>query len=142
MKGLVKGVLLIGLLTGCQATEEADVKPLQLAESTIIEQNHADEAKQIVLSMEEVIEVKGVNDEENIYLAVDVKHFDRFRLKEIRKQGHDAVKKRYPHANVHLSTDRKIFIELGKLEQELKQKKISEQRFKEKLKKTEEMMKG
>ncbi|TWI54651.1 YhcN/YlaJ family sporulation lipoprotein [Halalkalibacter nanhaiisediminis] len=143
MKGLIKGILFMMLLTGCQAFHaQEDVKPMALANNAMINQNVADEAKQIVLSMEEVVEVKGVNENQNIYLAPQVKHFDRFRLKEIRKQGHDAVKKRFPDANVHLSTDKKIFIELEKLEQKLKNKQISEERLKEELKKLEEMMKG
>ncbi len=143
MKELIKGLLLIGLLTGCQSfNAQGDIKPMTLADNVIINQNLADEAKQIVLSMEEVVEVKGVNESKKIYLAPKVKHFDRLHLKDIRKRGHDAVKKRYPDASIHLSTDQKIFMELDKLEKKLKRKQISEKQLKEELKKLEEMMKG
>jgi hypothetical protein len=121
MKGIINGIIVVGLLAGCQTLTgaEHDVRPMKLSDKVIIDQEHADKAKEIVLSMEEVVEIKGVSDKDNIYLAPRVKHFDRFRLREIRKQGHGAVKKRYPHATVHVSTDQKIFMELEKLEQEL-----------------------
>ncbi|MCL7745830.1 hypothetical protein [Halalkalibacter alkaliphilus] len=145
MKGFISGMIVLCLLAGCQNLTGAtpDVKPMQLQENAIIIQDQADEAKKIVLSMEEVVEIKGVSDnDDNIYLAPRVKHFDRFRLKEIRKTGFDSVKKRYPDATVFLSTDQKIFMELEKLEKELKNRTISEQRLKKELKKLEDMMKG
>ncbi len=128
------------LLVGC-GTEE-DVKVLELDGKATFDQKKADEAKQIVISMKEVVDVKGVNYKDKIYLAPKVKHFDRFRLKEIRKEGHDLVKARYHDATVHLSTDKKVYMELEKLERRLKEKKINEKQFKNKLKKLEEMMKG
>jgi hypothetical protein len=143
MKGIIKGIVLLVILTGCQMLEpQQDIKPMQLSTNAVIEQEKADEAKKIVLSMEEVIEVKGISNENEIYIAPRVKHFDRFRLKEIRKHGHDSIKKRYPDATVHVSTDQKIFMELEKLEQKLKKRTISEKRLKQKLKKLDEMMKG
>ncbi|MCM3713686.1 hypothetical protein [Halalkalibacter oceani] len=144
MKHVRNGLVLCLLLAGCQSVANPpDIQPLSLEDQAVIEQQQADEAKRILLSMEEIVEVKGVNDgEDNIYLAPEVKHFDRFRLKEIRKQSHDRVKKRYPEANVHVSTDKKIFLELGRLEQELKEKKISEKRLTDELTKLEDKMKG
>lgn len=139
-----QALLLIAVIvvsSSCQAQSD-DVKVLELAQFAKIDQQLSDEAKKIVLAMDEVIEVKGINLKKNIYLAVKVKQFDRFRLKEIRKRGHDLVKKRFPEATVHLSTDKKIFMELGKLENKLKDKKISEQQLEKKIQSLEEMMKG
>ncbi|GAE25654.1 lipoprotein [Halalkalibacter wakoensis JCM 9140] len=133
------------ILTGCQNLTGAtpDVKPMTLSSNAVVEQDQADEAKEIVLSMEEVVEIKGVSNNDNrIYLAPRVKHFDRFRLKEIRKSGYDSVKKRFPEATVFLSTDQKIYMELEKLETELKNQTISEERLNKRLTKLEEMMRG
>ncbi|WP_227936113.1 YhcN/YlaJ family sporulation lipoprotein [Alkalihalobacillus deserti] len=143
MKSIIQGLLILYILSGCQMAEpQQDIKPLQLSTNVVVNQEQADEAKKIILSMEEVIEVKGVSADNNIYMAPKVKHFDRFRLKEIRKYSHDHVKKRYPDATVHVSTDQKIFMELEKLEQELKKRTISEKRLKQRLNKLDEMMKG
>ncbi|ARK30231.1 YhcN/YlaJ family sporulation lipoprotein [Halalkalibacter krulwichiae] len=143
MKWLVQLLFILCFLTACQMAEpQQDIKPLQLTNKAVVNQQQADDAKKIVLSMEEVIDVKGITDENNIYIAPRVKHFDRFRLKEIRKNGHDSIKKRYPDATIHVSTDQKIFMELEKLEKELQQRTISEERFKQRLAKLDEMIKG
>ncbi len=128
-------------VSGCQ-TRSDDVRVLELAPIATIDQHFADEAKKIVIAMDEVIETKGVNFNKQIYLAIKVKQFDRFRLKEIRKKGHDLVKKRFPDAKVHLSTDKKIFMELDKLERKLKDNQIDEKQLEKELRKLEELMKG
>ncbi|GAE28948.1 YhcN/YlaJ family sporulation lipoprotein [Alkalihalobacillus hemicellulosilyticus] len=128
-------------LIGCQVNTNEEIKSLQLKD-VIVEQNMANTAKEIVLSMDEVTEVKGVSHGNCVYITPHVKPLDRFFLKEIRKKSHDAIKKRYPDATVHVSTDEKIFIEIGKLEQQLKQHSISEERLSKRLKELDEMMKG
>ncbi|WP_062046695.1 YhcN/YlaJ family sporulation lipoprotein [Bacillus sp. JCM 19034] len=133
-------IIMIGLV-GCQMNAQHDVKVLQL-DDAIVEQTQANKAKEIVLSMEEVTEVRGVSYDNSIYIATHVKPFDRFFLNEIRKKAHDNVKKRYPEATVHVTTDEKIFIELEKIEQQLKKQAISEERLSKRLKELDEMMKG
>jgi hypothetical protein len=135
---IIIGVMILG---GCGPQAET-IQPLQVGNQAIVAQEKADEAKQILLSMEEVLEVKGVVNKQGIYLAPRVKHFDRFHLNDIRKRGHENVAKRFPKETVHVSTDKKIYMELEKLEQELKKKTISEKRFSTKLKELEEKMKG
>jgi hypothetical protein len=132
------------LLMGCQSTEGqgSDIRPLFLGDQPTVSQNKADEAKQIILSMDEVLEVKGVEHGEDIYIAPRVKQFDRFHLNGIRKEGHDNIKKRFPEAKVHVSTDKKILMELENLEQELINDQITEKKLKEKLTKLEDDMKG
>lgn len=143
VKRIIMLVLFLILLSGCQMLgAQEDVRPMQLAQNAVLDQEQADEAKKIILSMEEVVEVKGVSENENIYLAPNVKHFDRFRLKEIRKYAHEHVKKRFPDATIHVSTDQKIFMELERLEKELKNRSISEERLKKELRKLDEMMRG
>ncbi|WP_088102291.1 YhcN/YlaJ family sporulation lipoprotein [Halalkalibacter urbisdiaboli] len=143
-KMLIRFLCLLTLLAGCQGVtgQSEEVRPLMLGEKPEVSQNKADEAKQIVLSMDEVLEVKGVELDDDIYIAPRVKQFDRFHLKGIRKEGHDHIKKRYPDANVHVSTDRKIYMELEKLEKQLKENKLTEKQLKEKVKKLEDDMKG
>lgn len=143
MKGMIVALAIL-LLSGCQTMtgQGHDVRPLEFADEAVIDQTVADKAKEIVLSMDEVIEIKGVTVGEEIVLAPRVKHFSRFRLNDIRKKAHERVKKRYPHATVHISTDGKIFMEVERLERELTKKTISEKRLKTELKKLDEMMKG
>ncbi|WP_247747192.1 YhcN/YlaJ family sporulation lipoprotein [Alkalihalobacillus sp. BA299] len=122
--------------------QQKEITPLFVGEEAMVDQTKADHAKKIILSMDEVIEVRGVSNEENIYIAPSVKHFDRLHLNGIRSDGFARIKKRYPNAKVHVSTDKKIFMELEKLENELKEKRISKEDFTKRLKKLEEDMKG
>ncbi|MEC2070730.1 hypothetical protein [Alkalihalophilus marmarensis] len=141
MKRILIICIFLLIASGCGQRAQT-IKPLQVGEGAIISQHEADEAKQILLSMEEILEVVGVSNKKDIYLAPRVKQFDRFHLNDIRKRGHEHVKKRFPEYTVHVSTDKKIFIELGKLEKELKQRTISKKRYDAKLKDLEEKMKG
>ncbi|MBU8907164.1 hypothetical protein [Desertibacillus haloalkaliphilus] len=134
----------LALITACQGQgiqQEETISPQQLGEEAVIDQTKADEAKKILISMEEVIAVKGVNYEEDIYIASKVRHLDRLQLENIRKTGFEKIKKRYPEANVHLSTDAKVFMELEELENKLKKNEISKSQTEKQVKKIEEDMK-
>ncbi|WEG18250.1 hypothetical protein PQ478_07150 [Alkalihalophilus pseudofirmus] len=141
MKRILIICIFLLIASGCGQRAQT-IKPLQVGEEAIVSQHEADESKQILLSMEEILEVVGVSTEKDIYLAPRVKQLDRFHLNDIRERGHENVKKRFPEYTVHVSTDKKIFIELGKLEKELKQRTISKKRYDAKLKDLEEKMKG
>ncbi len=132
----------IFLLTGCNFAAKSDDQPLYMGSNKVIDQTKADEAKQIILSMEEVIAVKAVEFEEDIFVAAQVKQFDRFFLDQIRKKAHEKIKKRYPETQVHVSTDKKVFLELEKLEEEIYHNKIKKAEIKKKWKKIEDFMKG
>ncbi|MGO4888262.1 YhcN/YlaJ family sporulation lipoprotein [Anaerobacillus sp. MEB173] len=147
MNKILLFVFAILILTGCQAgggggLQQGDVTPINIGKDAIVDQTKADNSKSIVASMEEVIGVKGVNLKEDIYIAVQVKQFDRLRLKHIRKTAFDKIKKRYPKDNIHVSTDKKIFMELEELEQKLKRNEITEKNLEKKVKKLEDDMKG
>ncbi|MDE5412017.1 YhcN/YlaJ family sporulation lipoprotein [Alkalihalobacterium chitinilyticum] len=135
---------LVCMQVGCgqMNLQQQEQTPLFIGQEAIVDQTQADNAKKIVLSMDEVIEVRGVANQDNIYIAPAVKHFDRLHLEGIRKDGFERVKKRYPNSTIFLSTDKKIFMELEKLERQLKQERISKEELDKRLKKLEEDMKG
>lgn len=139
--GLVFMIFLV--ISACNLGGQGEeVRPLFIGTNKVIDQTKADVAKQLVLSMDEVIEVKGINFEENIYVVAKVKQFDRFFLERIRKQAHDKVKKRFPEENVHVSTDKKVFLELEKLEIKINNNDIDKKTLKKEIKRIEEFMKG
>lgn len=142
-KNLLFLILLSLLISGCNiGGQQEEVKPLFIGEKNDLNQNTADEAKQIVLSMKEVIEVKGVNVKENIYIATKVTHFNRLFLDRIRKDAHDKLKKRFPDAKIHVSTDKKVFLELEELEKKLYKNKVEEEKLEKEINRIEKFMKG
>ncbi|WP_078428557.1 hypothetical protein [Alkalihalobacterium alkalinitrilicum] len=137
-------LFIVFIVCGCgqMNLQQQEQTPLFVGKEALVDQTKADNAKKIILSMEEVIEVTGVSNKENIYIAPAVKHFDRLHLKGIRADGFERIKKRYPNSTVFLSTDKKIFMELEKLEKELKERRVSKKDLEKRLKKLEEDMKG
>ncbi len=132
---------MVCFVSGCGGQANT-VKPLQIGNEAIVSQQDADEAKQIVLAMDEVLEVKGLTHDQKIYLSPRVKQFDRLHLNDIRKRSHASVAKRFPKHDIFLSSDKKIYMELKRLETELKNREISEKRLKEELVQLEDKMKG
>lgn len=136
-------IIIILMITGCNVGGQGeDVRPLFNGVNKVIDQTTADVAKQLILSMEEVTEVKGVNVEDEIYIVAKVKQFDRFFLNRIRREAHDKVKKRFPDAGVHVSTDKKVFLELNELERKINNKKIAKKAIDKEVKRIEKFMKG
>ncbi|WP_078553190.1 hypothetical protein [Bacillus alkalicellulosilyticus] len=142
MRYLLVLLVSVATLTACGFGTQQTTPPLQLGDEAIVNQKMADEAKKIILSMDEVIEVVGVSHKDNIYIAPTVTHFNRLRLETIRKTGFNKIKKRYPDATVFLTTDKKLVMELDKLEQDLKAQQISEETLEKRLTKIEDDMKG
>lgn len=136
-------LIIVLMFTGCNVGGQGeDVRPLFIGTNKIIDQTKADFAKQLILSMDEVVEVKGVNVDEDIFIVAKVKQFDRFFLERIRAAAHDKVKKRFPDAKVHVSTDKKVFLELEKLERKVNNNEIDKKAIDKEIKRIEKFMKG
>ncbi|HHY20674.1 MAG TPA: hypothetical protein GX525_02080 [Bacilli bacterium] len=143
MKRALIFVFMLVALAGCNGAKsqsEIEVKPL--GNYTAVDQSEAEKAKKHIIQMEEVIEVKAVTLEKDLYLAVKVKHFDRLRLKKIRQNGFRRLEKTFPKKTIHVSTDKKIFMELDKIEKELRKNSITKKELEKRLKKLDEDMKG
>ncbi|TSB46855.1 hypothetical protein [Alkalicoccobacillus porphyridii] len=134
-------LLIVVFITGCGEADNTKALSTEVGEP-VQRQAEVDEAKQILLSMEEIKDVKGVQYTHLLFLAPDVKQFDRLKLEHVRQEAFQKVKKEYPNAKVHVSTDKKIYMELDKLERKLYDHDISEEELKNKLMKLEEDMKG
>ncbi|WP_161568127.1 YhcN/YlaJ family sporulation lipoprotein [Anaerobacillus alkaliphilus] len=136
-------LIILFFISGCNVAGQGDVKPLYIGgQSKIFDQTKADEAKQIVLSMDEVVAVRGATLEGDIFVALKVKQFDRLFLDRIRKEAADKIKKRFPDAKAHVSTDKKVFLELEKLEKELYENKIKKSEIEKRWSRIEDFMKG
>jgi len=92
---------------------------------------------------------KGVDDavavqiDDQLNVALKVSNFNRLRLKSIRKETFERLEKQFPEAELHVTTDNKLYKELQEMNQKAwtnDKKKACEE--KKKLKQIEEMMKG
>lgn len=77
--------------------------------------------------------VQSINTDDTILVALDVKQFHRFKLEKIRKKVKTKLEKNFSQ-KIHVSTDRKIFIEIKKIKKKLKEEQLSAKELNKKLK--------
>lgn len=90
-----------------------------------------------------VHEAVAVYIDNHLNVGLDVRNFHRLRLKTIRKETFDRLEKAFPDAELHVTTDSKVFRELQKMSQKPWQNDLEAAcREKRRLDELEEMMKG
>jgi hypothetical protein len=113
-------------MTGCSAnssqTDSNKERGLNISKvhtNKPIDQTAANQAKNKLMNQDEVADVKAVNSNKELLVAIKVENFDRLRLKKIEKKSQTELEDMFPDYKVLVSTDQKMFIELEQLEQEL-----------------------
>ncbi|MGM8364297.1 YhcN/YlaJ family sporulation lipoprotein [Virgibacillus sp. W0181] len=112
--------------------EEVEVK--KLSTTVITDQGPSNQAKEMLSNYEEVTSIKAVNTEDDLMIALEVEHHERFSLDQLEKSLHKKVKKAFPDLSVLLTTDKKMIIELEKLEKRIADHSLSTKQLKKKLK--------
>src|SRR5699024_4904445 len=101
--------------------------------NSAISQGESNHAKNILSKNDNVTHVYAVNTKDTLVIAIKVRHMKRFRLQKIKQKLTKKMKKEFPKMDVYLSTDKKIVIELEKLEKKLKKTSISKKDFKKQI---------
>ncbi|MBM7838251.1 hypothetical protein JOC54_001482 [Alkalihalobacillus xiaoxiensis] len=130
------------VVTGCTAQEDEKGTAFKLQEAAGHGQEASDRAKDELIAMDEVLSVRGIQYHEDLVMAVHVKQLDRFRLKAVRKEAFNRIKALYPDSTIHISTDKKIYKELEDAEEQIKDKHLTEDELKKKIKVIEKHLKG
>lgn len=131
------------LVSGCQQQNLENFTAEQFERDT---REFSEPSHKYLKLKDAVREVHGVGDvalislPNDVYVGVEVPQMQRLRLKQIRAEVHQQIKKHYPEDKVHVSTDWKIYRELKKLDTQ--QQELSDKKMKEKVKALEEKMRG
>ncbi|WP_020061706.1 YhcN/YlaJ family sporulation lipoprotein [Bacillus sp. 123MFChir2] len=149
-------LLFFSFLSGCNSPLDKKVKkeanekeehqtnkkdtPLKNVSMENIDQSIANQAKDQIFNMEEVIDVKSVNFNNELYVAAKPEHHERFQLKKLKKEMKQTLKKTYPNLKVYVSMDKKVFMLLDKLETKIKNKEADKKEIKKQLKVVKEEM--
>ncbi|RIU96540.1 hypothetical protein D1864_02575 [Oceanobacillus picturae] len=104
-------------------------------------QQQANQAKAALSNYEEITAIKAVNTSKQLIIAVQVEQNQRFKLAKIRKQLSKEMKEMFPDLKVELTTDKKIAIELEKLEEKLKSGSMSKKSMEKRVKKIVDLSK-
>ena len=139
-------ITVIGFVSGCsgnsnQIDNNKNLNISKVHTSSPIEQSVANQAKDRLLAEEEVSDVKAVNSDKELLVAVKVDNFDRFRLTSIKKQAQSDLENMFPDYKVLISTDQKMFLELDQLEQKLEKDKTKMDSLKKDFKEIKSLMK-
>ncbi|WP_166702703.1 YhcN/YlaJ family sporulation lipoprotein [Bacillus albus] len=103
-------------------------------ESFTFNQSISQGAKKRALAMDEIIKSTAVNSNLDLYIAVTPEHHERFGLKPLRKKLQKQLSDEHPTFDVRVSTDKKIFMLLEKLESKIKKKEVSKDEINKQLK--------
>ena len=144
MKGFLPTCLILALLlTGCQVAEKPQ-DAQQPAELPVIDRTALEEAKKVAKENRRVDEAVAVALKDELYVGLKVTNFNRFFLRNIRKDVHDRLKDRFPRRAIHVTTDSKLFDELSRLEGRIRKDPwgMDREKLKRKLYKIHEDLKG
>ncbi|MFD4818381.1 YhcN/YlaJ family sporulation lipoprotein [Peribacillus butanolivorans] len=139
-------ITVIGFVSGCsgnsnQIDNNKNLNISKVHTSSPIDQSVANQAKDRLLADDKVSDVKAVNSDKELLVAVKVDNFDRFRLKSIEKKAKSDLENMFPNYKVLVSTDQKMFLELDQLEQKLEKDKTKMDSLKKDFKEIKSLMK-
>lgn len=149
-KRIILLVCMSFMLAGCMSNDEDfslgpttddDLELTKLSSYGIYDQNPANSAKQMLSTHENLKQIRAVNDDSMVVIAVDVEQEDRFLLDEIEKELRSKMNEYFSDMTVALSTDQKILLELERLEKRLETEKMSNEQLKSQLKKIKKLSK-
>lgn len=146
LKTILFLITVIGFVSGCsgnsnQIDNNKNLNISKVHTSSPIKQSVANQAKDRLLAEEEVSDVKAVNSDKELLVAVKVDNFDRFRLKSVKKQAQSDLENMFPDYKILISTDQKMFLELDQLEQKLEKDKTKMDSLKKDFKEIKSLMK-
>ncbi|ADU30077.1 YhcN/YlaJ family sporulation lipoprotein [Evansella cellulosilytica] len=133
-------ILIVLLFVVACATNDETQHIRSLEAKPSVSQEKAKQTEMILKRMNEVEEVQAVSLKDDVYVAVNVTGFDRLFLEKIRKEAYKRANDLNSDGEVYVSTDRKIFMQLTNLYEEIYDGKKSEEQLKKDLAKIKEDM--
>lgn len=112
----------------------SSAKPSQISTSSIPDQTPAKQAKKLMRQYDEITNVYAINTSKKILVAIEINQMDRLKMTKLRKRTSAKLKKQFPNFKTELSTDKKLIIEIEKLENKTKHNHITNQKLKKEIK--------
>ncbi|GAA0613777.1 hypothetical protein GCM10009001_33770 [Virgibacillus siamensis] len=131
-------IIMIGLilfLTSCSTmdnstTQEDGINLSYITSNHTIDQHASNKAKEMLRKHNTITSIHAVNTDQKMLIAVEVHHRHRFRLANIRKDLQKEMVKAFPDKEVELSTDKKVVIELNRLEKSIDSNEMNKKKLK------------
>lgn len=117
------------------STSNIDIQFTNVKTTQSLQQEAANTAKNILSQQENITAVKAVNSGKHLVIAFEIDHFKRFTLEKTRKKVQKQMDENFPDLDVIVSTDKKIILELERLEEEIFSDTISKKELDKKIEK-------
>lgn len=131
-------------LAGCtdQNAKESDPKPsvTNVHSKTLVSQSPSVTAREEIKKRRDVSNVKAVNTEKELLVALEIEQFDRLHIKKTVKEVKSELKKNFPNYKIEVTADSKIFLELDKLQTKMKKDKLDNKTLKKEHKDLKKLM--
>lgn len=117
-------LVLIFLMIGCsdephESRSQNDGNISILKTGTNFGQETSGKVEELLINEHNLKNVIVVNDDRLMVVAIEPRHMDRLKLKDLRKTLKNTVESSFSSYEVELSTDKKIFLELEKLKEQI-----------------------
>lgn len=122
---------------GSNASEPApspNAEYMKLAHTQSLQQGPSNTAKETLGENGDITTIKAVNSKNDIVIGFEIHHLNRFNLKKIRKEIQKEMDKKFPDLNVIVSADKKIILELKRLEEKINADSITKKELYKKVK--------
>jgi hypothetical protein len=132
-------ISLLHPLIGCSSEKDKKTAknetPLTKVSMNSFNQLPAQNAEKQILSMEEITDTKAVNSDKELYIAAMPQQHERFQLDRLKKKMKQKLDASYPDFKNYVSVDKKIFMMIEQLKNDIKNRKADKKRIQKKLKK-------
>lgn len=114
---------------------------MKLSTQGVTEQRISNQAKQSISKHPEVSEVRAINVNNDLFIAIDIRQRDRFSLDKIEKKLKKKIDREFPKMTVTLSTDQKFIIEVEKLEKQIDKNELNKDTLQKRVDKLKKLSK-
>lgn len=118
---------------GADNTNKQDIEVKNISANNIINQEPSNKAKELLIKHDAVTGIKAANTTKKLIVAVEIQHSKRFQLKQIKKKLMKELKNNFNDYKVELTIDKKIYLELEKLEEQIQSQKIKPDKLKKEI---------
>lgn len=132
--------------TGCNNSANNDKESSELETTNVSYKettnvNVSEQIKQLLMKQKEVNNAIVVPYESELFIATEINQMDRFQLKEIEQRLTQMIEEEYPNQKVFLSVDKKIYLEIEKLEKQVNGSNMNKKKIKNELNKLKNLSK-
>ncbi|MEN2467443.1 hypothetical protein [Ornithinibacillus sp. FSL M8-0202] len=144
---MVIGIIIIFTLVGCntenntQRNSDQPIKVTQISAKNTYDQSISNKAKQILSKKENITRVLAANTDKILIIAIEIPHHERFGLQKVNKELSKEMDEEFKYIKVELVTDKKIVIELEKIEERLQNNDITKKELEKELKHISKLLK-